>query len=51
MGSPPLESSNNSLSVENRHFKNRRACGDSLWSKRKTIKLLEGRGSCNEAET
>ena len=31
--------------------KNRRACGVSLWSERKTIKLLVSGGSCIEAET
>jgi len=51
MGSPPLESTNNSLSIEKLYIKNRRACGDSLWSEHKTIKLLGGGGSCYEAET
>ncbi|NEO60697.1 MAG: hypothetical protein F6J98_09760 [Moorea sp. SIO4G2] len=31
--------------------KNRRTCGDSLWSERKTRKPLEGGGGCYEAET
>jgi hypothetical protein len=51
MGNPPFESAIDSFSVENRHCKNRRTSGDSLWSKRKAIKRLEDEDSCYEAET
>jgi len=39
MGRPPLESNNKYFCWYSTH-KNRRACGVSLWSERKTIKSL-----------
>jgi hypothetical protein len=42
MGSPPLESKHTRILLfEISTHKNRRACGDSLWSERKTVKLAK----------
>jgi len=52
MEEPTLESRQNiRIPSLNSTHRNRWASGDSLWSECKTNKLLEGRGSCIEAET
>ena len=50
MDSPPLESTNNSLSVENQPIRTAGLAGIVCGANVRP-KLLEGRGSCYEAET
>jgi len=48
---PRIKTKDKNSRFETSIHKNRRACGDSLWSEHKTVKLLGGGGSCYEAET